>query len=380
MSIPFNRAFVPIKALEYIKRTIACGKMAGDHEFTKKCHKWIEGRVKNKKVFLTTSCTHALEIAALLINVKSGDEIIMPSYTFSSTANAFVLRGANIIFVDIRPDTMNIDEDLIERAITSRTKAIVPVHYAGVGCEMDAIISLKKKYNLYIIEDSAQGFMSTFNNKMLGTIGDMGCYSFHETKNYHCGEGGAIALDDPSLIKAAEIIREKGTNRSQAFRGETDKYTWQNVGSSYLPSDINAALLYSQFEIADQINENRLERWNFYYRNFQNLEKKGYIKLPKIPTNCRHNAHMFYIKTKNFGERAKLINHLKKRGIIAFFHYIPLHSSAAGVKYGVFCGQDRFTTIESEKILRLPMYYGMPMSKIEHVYRAIREYFIRGAR
>jgi len=376
MKTSFNRAFIPAKAIQYIKEAFACGKMAGDHGFTKKCNKWIEKRVKRKKALLTTSCTHALEIAALLINVKPGDEIIMPSYTFSSTANAFILRGARIVFVDIRPDTMNIDEKLIEQAITSRTKAIVPVHYAGVGCEMDDIISLKNKYGLFVIEDAAQGFMSKFNMKMLGTLGDIGCYSFHETKNYQCGEGGAIVLDNSSLIKAAEIIREKGTNRSQFFRGEVDKYSWQSVGSSYLPSDINAALLYSQLETADQINENRLQRWNFYYRNFENLEKKGYIELPKIPAKCKHNAHMFYIKAKNLHERTKLIKYLKKKGIDAFFHYVPLHSSVAGVKYGKFCGQDRFTTKESERIIRLPMYYDIPLVKMEHVYKTVRKYFI----
>jgi len=378
MAISFNKPFVPVNAEKYIKETFASGKMSGDHDFTKKCNACIQKRTKTKKALLTTSCTHALEMAALLIDIKKGDEVIMPSYTFPSTANAFVLRGAKIVFVDIQPDTMNIDEKLIEQAITSKTRTIVPVHYAGVGCEMDTLISLKKKYNLFIVEDAAQGFMATYKENMLGAIGDIGCYSFHETKNYQCGEGGAILLNDEKFIKPAEIIREKGTNRSQFFRGEVDKYSWLDMGSSYLPSDINAALLYSQLEMAEQINKNRLNSWNYYYQNLENLRDKGYIELPKMPAHCNHNAHMFYIKVKNLNERAKLIKYLKEKNIHALFHYVPLHSSAAGIKYGRFSSHDRFTTTESEKLLRLPLYYNMHPAKVERVCKAIKNYFVKG--
>jgi dTDP-4-amino-4,6-dideoxygalactose transaminase len=378
MVIPFNRPFIPCNAKKYIKEVFISGKIAGDHDFTKKCHAWIQKYTKAKKTLLTTSCTHALEMAALLIGVKSGDEVIMSSYAFPSTANAFALRGARIVFIDIRPDTMNINENLIEQAITPKTKAIIPLHYAGVGCEMDKIIYLKKKYKLFIVEDSAQCLMATYKGRMLGAIGDIGCYSFHETKNYQCGEGGAIVLHDAKLIRHAEMIREKGTNRSQFFRGEVDKYSWKSIGSSYLPSDINAALLYAQLEMADQINKNRLNSWNHYYQNLKNLENKEYIELPKIPVKCNHNAHMFYIKVKNLSERTKLIKHLKARSINALFHYVPLHSSLAGKKYGTFYGRDRFTTAESERLLRLPLYYNMPPVMVERVCRAIENYFVKG--
>jgi len=375
--IPFSKPFIPSDSIKYLKLVITSGKLSGDHEFTKKCNFWLEKRLKAKKVLLTTSCTHALEMAALLINIVKGDEVIMSSYTFSSTANAFILRGAKIVFVDIRPDTMNINEKLIEKAITPRTKAIVPVHYAGVGCGMDTILYLKNKYNLFIIEDAAQSLMAKYKGKMLGTLGDIGCYSFHETKNYQCGEGGAIVLNDSKFIKSAEIIREKGTNRSQFFRGEIDKYSWLKVGSSYLPSDLNAALLYAQLEMADQINENRLRSWNHYYSRFQDLEAKGYIELPNIPPECDHNAHSFYIKVKNLSERSELIKYLKKSRIISLFHYIPLHSSEAGKNYGRFSGQDIHTTKESEKLLRLPLYFNMPIASLERTCKTIIKYFTK---
>jgi len=295
MAIPFNKPVIPVNAARYIKEVISSGELSGDHNFTKRCNLWLEGHTKTKKAFLTTSCTHALEMAALLIDIRQGDEVIMPSYTFSSTANAFALRGAKIVFIDIRPDTMNINENLIEQAITPKTKAIIPVHYAGVGCEMDVIMAIKKKYNLFVVEDAAQSLKATYKKKMLGTIGDIGCYSFHESKNYQCGEGGAILLNDEKFIRAAEVIREKGTDRSEFFRGEVDKYSWQNVGSSYLPSDMNAAFLYAQLGMADKINGDRLNSWNHYYRNLKNLENKGDMELPGIPNECNHNAHIFYI-------------------------------------------------------------------------------------
>ncbi|MCK9614357.1 MAG: dTDP-4-amino-4,6-dideoxygalactose transaminase [Candidatus Omnitrophica bacterium] len=376
--IPFSKPVIFKSAEKYIKDVLHSGKLSGDHDFTKRCNAWLENRAKTKKVFLTTSCTHALEMAALLINIKEGDEVIMPSYSFSSTPNAFVLRGATIVFVDIRPDTMNIDETLIEPAITNKTKAIVPVHYAGVGCAMDAIIEIAKKYNLFVIEDAAQGLMSTYKGRTLGAIGNIGAYSFHETKNYSSGEGGAILINDDKFIKRAEIIREKGTNRSQFFRGEIDKYSWQDVGSSYLPSELNAALLFSQLEMADKINKNRLKSWNYYYTTLKPLEKKGHLELPKIPAECKHNAHIFYIKVNNITERSKLIKYLKDKNINALFHYVPLHGSKAGKNYGRFSGQDKFTTIESERLLRLPLYYNMSLSEAELVCEIIKKYFVKG--
>ncbi|MFA5779097.1 MAG: dTDP-4-amino-4,6-dideoxygalactose transaminase [Elusimicrobiota bacterium] len=374
----FNKPVIPSNARKYLETVMLSGKLSGDHKFTKKCNAWLEKKTKAKKVLLTTSCTHALEMAAILTDIKRGDEVIMPSYTFPSTANAFVLRGAKIVFVDIRPDTMNIDEKLIEVAITDKTKAIIPVHYAGVGCEMDTIGKIAKKHNLFVIEDAAQGMMSTYKNKALGTFGQFGAYSFHETKNYTCGEGGAIIINDSRFTKRAEIIREKGTNRSQFFRGEVDKYTWMDVGSSYLPSELNAAFLFAQFEMAEAIKKNRMKRWNLYYTMLKNLQEKGYIKLPNVPLDCVHNAHMFYIKVKNLEERTKLLNYLKVKGINALFHYVPLHHSPAGQKYGRFFGTDKFTTRESERLLRLPLYYDMPLSEVERICKTIKKYFVKG--
>lgn len=361
--------------IKYIKQTVENKKICGDGEFTKKCNQWLEKKTGSPKVLLTTSCTHATEMAALLSNIKEGDEVIMPSYTFVSTADAFVLRGAKVVFVDIRPDTMNIDEKLIEDAITDKTKAIVPVHYAGVSCEMDTIMNVAQKYCLTVIEDAAQGVMSSYKGKALGTIGDYGCYSFHETKNYSMGEGGALLVKDVKKAEEAEIIREKGTNRSKFFRGQIDKYTWVNYGSSYLPSDMNAAYLYAQLEQADRINEDRLSTWNIYYEGLQSLEKSGKIDLPVVPEGCVHNAHMFYLKTKDIQERTELIDFLKGKGIQAVFHYIPLHTAPAGKKYGRFHGEDRYTTKESERLLRLPLYYGIKKEETEYVIDMIKEFY-----
>jgi dTDP-4-amino-4,6-dideoxygalactose transaminase len=314
-------------------------------------------------------------MTAILIDIKEGDEVIMPSYTFVSTANAFVLRGAKIVFVDIRPDTMNIDEKLIESAITKRTKAIVPVHYAGVSCEMDTIMSIAEKYNLYVIEDAAQGMMSTYKGKALGTIGHIGCFSFHETKNYQCGEGGAIVINEKEFFERAEFIREKGTNRSKFFRGQIDKYSWVDVGSSYLPSELNAAFLLAQLESAQKVNENRLKSWNLYYKLLSNLAEKRVIELAFIPQECEHNAHMFYIKTKNLKQRGELINFLKENGISSVFHYVPLHSAVAGEKFGIFHQEDKFTTKESERLIRLPMFYNLPEDDIHFVAETIEKFY-----
>lgn len=373
--IDFNVPPVTGKEINYVKDAINLGKICGDGTFTACCSKWLESLTKANKVLLTTSCTHALEMAAILADIEQGDEIIMPSYTFVSTADAFVLRGAKVNFVDIRPDTMNIDESKIEAAITTRTKAIVPVHYAGVSCEMDAICEVARKYNLYVIEDAAQGVMSSYKGKALGTIGDYGCYSFHETKNYSMGEGGALLINAPQNIKRAEIIREKGTNRSQFFRGEIDKYTWIEPGSSYLPSELNAAYLWAQLESAEEIYKDRMDSWNLYYELLNELAEQEYIELPYIPENCVHNAHMFYIKTKDLEERTKLINYLKEREIITAFHYVPLHSAPAGITWGEFIGEDKYTTKESERLLRLPMYFGLKEDEIEYVVKCIGEFY-----
>lgn len=362
--------------LEYVKKAVENQKICGDGEFTKKCNNWIEETTQTKKALLTTSCTHALEMAAILCDITSGDEVIMPSYTFVSTADAFVSRGATIVFVDIRPDTLNIDENLIEAAITDKTKAIVPVHYAGVGCEMDKIMEIAKKYGLKVVEDAAQGVTSTYKGKVLGTIGDFGCYSFHETKNFSMGEGGALLIKNDEYIEKAEIIREKGTNRSKFFRGQIDKYTWVDFGSSYLPSDMNAAYLWAQFEKVDEICSDRLANWNRYYNGLAILADKGCIELPVIPEGCEHNAHMFYIKTKDIDERTKLINYLKQNGIMSVFHYIPLHSAPAGQKYGRFHGEDKYTTAESERLLRLPMYYGLASDVVDNIVELIKNFYI----
>lgn len=375
--IYFNNPPFVGNELEYVRQAIDNQKICGDGPFTKKCSQWIETKTGTSKALLTTSCTHATEMAALLLDIKPGDEVIMPSYTFVSTADAFVLRGAKAVFVDIRPDTMNIDENLIENAITEHTKAIVPVHYAGVSCEMDKITELALKYNLKIVEDAAQGLLSTYKGKMLGTIGDFGCYSFHETKNYSMGEGGALLIRDPNYIEKAEIIREKGTNRSKFFRGQIDKYTWVDAGSSYLPSDLNAAYLWAQLEQADKIFDNRMKTWNLYYELLTDLQKQGVISLPVVPEHCTHNAHMFYIKVKDLDERTHLIDFLKEQGILAVFHYIPLHTAPAGRKFGVFCGEDRYTTKESERLVRLPMYYGLEEEKVVYIVNKIKDFYSR---
>ena len=362
-------------AMDYIKECIANQKICGDGKYTKECNKWLEEKTKTCKALLTTSCTHATELAAILADIQPGDEVIMPAYTFVSTADAFVLRGATPVFVDIRPDTMNIDEKKIERAITEKTKAIVPVHYAGVACEMDTIMDIATRHNLIVIEDAAQGIMSTYKGKALGTIGNFGALSFHETKNYSMGEGGALLIRDEKDVEDAEIIREKGTNRSKFFRGQIDKYTWVNLGSSYLPSDMNAAYLYSQLEIADEINNQRLDNWNRYYKNLEELKDAGKIELPVIPEGCVHNAHMFYIKAADIEERSALIAFLKERGIMSVFHYIPLHTAPAGIKFGRFDGEDEYTTKESERLARLPMYYGLKPEEVDMICETIKEFY-----
>lgn len=373
--INFNVPPVIGTETKYIQDAISSKKICGDGQFTKMCSQWLEENTGTSRALLTTSCTHALEMAALLLDIKPGDEVIMPSYTFVSTADAFVLRGAKVVFVDIRPDTMNIDENLVEDAITDRTRAIVPVHYAGVSCDMDKICALAQKYNLAIVEDAAQGVTSTYKGKVLGTIGDYGCYSFHETKNYSMGEGGALLIKNPESILMAEIIREKGTNRSQFFRGQVDKYTWMEAGSSYLPSELNAAYLWAQLEDIENIFDDRMASWNLYNDLLQDLKVTGKIELPFVPDDCEHNAHMFYIKTKDLEERTQLINFLKDKGIATAFHYIPLHSAPAGKKYGEFHGKDKYTTKESERLLRLPLYYGLKQDEVEMIAKSIYEFY-----
>lgn len=373
--IPFNVPPYIGKEDKYIKQAIDSRKICGDGQFTKKCNEKFEEITGAKKVLMTTSGTSALEMAALLADIKPGDEVIMPSYTFVSTANAFVLRGATIVFVDIRPDTMNIDENLIEDAINEKTKAIVPVHYGGVACEMDTIRDIAKRHNLVVVEDAAQGVMSFYKGRALGSIGDFGCYSFHETKNYSMGEGGAVLVNHEKNVERAEIIREKGTNRTKFFRGQVDKYTWIDLGSSYLQSELNCAYLYAQIENPDIINNDRFQSWNTYYELLTPLKEKGCIDLPVVPEGCVHNAHMFYIKTKDLEERSKLIAFLKENGIGAVFHYIPLHSSPAGQQFGRFHGEDKYTTKESERLLRLPMYYGLEKKDIEYVVSKIKEFY-----
>lgn len=361
--------------ITYIEEAVKKRKICGDGDFTKLCNGWIEKTSGTQKALLTTSCTHALEMAAILSDVGPGDEVIMPSYTFVSTADAFVVRGARIIFVDIRPDTMNINEKLIEKAITRNTRVIVPVHYAGVGCEMDEICEIAQAYHLKVVEDAAQGIMSAYKGRMLGAIGDFGCYSFHETKNYSMGEGGAILIKDKKDNELAEIIREKGTDRSKFFRGEIDKYTWVEAGSSYLPSELNAAYLWAQLRIAEKINDERIRNWNQYYEELEKLGKSGKIELPFIPEHCVHNGHMFYIKAQNIQERTELIQYLKKKEILTVFHYIPLHSAPAGKRYGSFHGEDCFTTRESERLLRLPMYFGLKKEQITYITDCIKEFY-----
>ena len=373
--IAFNHAPITGNEQQYVLQAIQSRKLSGDGLYGKKCQAWFEERLGCPKALLTPSCTAALEMAAILLDIRPGDEVIIPSYTFVSTSNAFVLRGAKIIFVDIRPDTMNIDETLIEAAITSKTKAIVPVHYAGVSCEMDAIMDIAKRYNLFVIEDAAQGMMSTYKGRALGTIGHLGTYSFHETKNYTSGgEGGLLLINDPRFIERAEIIREKGTNRSSFFRGQVDKYTWVDLGSSCLPSELQAAFLWGQLEKVEDINKNRINTWNAYNEAFQTIKQPGLVDLPTIPEHCQHNAHMYYLKLVNVEQRSEFIEHLKANDIMAVFHYIPLHSAPAGKKFGEFVGDDVFTTVESEKLVRLPIFYGITGIDLEKVIDAVLDF------
>lgn len=373
--INFNVPPCADKAFDYIKEAVQNQKICGDGPFTAKCSRWIEEKMGTTKCLLTPSCTHATEMAALLAEIREGDEVIMPSYTFVSTADAFVLRGAKVVFVDIRPDTMNIDENLIEDAITERTKAIVPVHYAGVGCEMDKIMEIAARHGLMVIEDAAQGIMASYKGKPLGTFGEFGCFSFHETKNFSMGEGGALLIRDEKYIEQAEIIREKGTDRSKYYRGQVDKYRWQNYGSSYLPSDMNAAYLYAQLEEAETIQKARIDRWKEYREQLEELAQEGRIELPYVPSYCEHNAHMFYIKTKDLAERTDLIAYLKSKDILAVSHYIPLHSAPAGLKFGRFHGEDRYTTKESERLLRLPLYYGLTADQAAYISQQVKSFY-----
>lgn len=375
MRINFNVPPFTGKEFDYIKECVEAQKICGDGKYTALDNAWIEKKTGVSKALLTTSCTHATEMAAILAGIKEGDEVIMPSFTFVSTANAFALRGAKIVFVDIRPDTMNIDETKIEAAITEKTRAIVPVHYAGVGCEMDTIMDIARRHNLLVIEDAAQGVMSTYKGKALGAIGDFGNYSFHETKNYSMGEGGALLLKDETYVDDAIIIREKGTNRTLYKLGKVDKYSWIELGSSYLPSDMNAAYLYAQLQLADEINNNRLRSWNRYYDAFRDMAEKGLIDLPYVPAECVHNAHMFYIKCKDFEERQGLIDYLKSNDILPASHYIPLHSSKAGLRFSEFRGEDRYTTKESERLLRLPLYYNLKEEDLDEVVMRVKEYY-----
>ena len=373
--IKFNVPPCVGKEEEYISQAIASRKICGDGEFTKKCNEWVEKKTGVSKALLTTSCSTALDMAAILADIQPGDEVILPSYTFVSTANAFVLRGAQLVFVDIRPDTQNIDEKLIEDAITDKTKVIAPVHYAGVGCEMDTILEIANRHNLVVVEDAAQGVMSTYKGRALGSMGDFGCYSYHETKNYSMGEGGSLLIRDAENIEKAEIIREKGTNRSVFLRGQVDKYTWVGMGSSYLPSELNAAYLLAQLDVADEINNARMASWNRYYEKLSPLAEAGKIELPYVPTECEHNAHMFYIKAADLEERSALISFLKEKEVGAVFHYVPLHSAPAGQTFGRFHGEDKYTTNTYERLLRLPMYYGLKQDEVDYVADRIKEFY-----
>lgn len=373
--IDFNIAPFVGTEFQHMKEAIESHKICGDGAFTKRCSAWLEQRFRARKVMLTTSGSSALDMAALLCDLKPGDEVILPSYTFSSTANAFVLAGAKLVFVDIRPDTMNLDENRIEDAITERTKVIVPVHYAGVSCEMDTIMEIARKHRLLVVEDAAQGVMSSYKGKALGTIGDFGCFSFHETKNYSMGEGGAILVNNERMIEKAEILREKGTNRAKFFRGQVDKYTWVDFGDSYLPSELNAAYLWAQLEAADAINEDRLNTWNRYYEALLPLAERRLIELPVIPEGCVHNAHMFYLKCRSLEERTRFIAFMRQCGVQCVFHYVPLHSAPAGLKYGSFHGEDRFTTELSNRLVRLPLYYRLSQSDRETVIQSAYRFF-----
>ena len=375
--INFNVPPVAGKEYDYIREAIASHKICGDGVFTKKCHAWMEERFKSSKILLTTSGSSALDMAALLCNIQPGDEVILPSFTFSSTANSFAIYGAKLVFVDVRPDTMNIDETKIEAAITDKTRVVVPVHYAGVACEMDTIMDIARRHKLYVVEDAAQGVMSTYKGKALGTIGDVGCYSFHETKNYSMGEGGAVSVNNPDMIERAEILREKGTNRAKFFRGQVDKYNWVDIGDSFLPSELNAAYLYAQLEVADEINNDRLNTWDEYNKAFKPLEERGLVSLPVIPEGCVHNAHMYYLKCRSLEERTEFINYLKERGVMAVFHYVPLHSAPAGLKFGIFHGEDKYTTADSDRLVRLPMYYGLSAEDRNTVIEAVKEFYTK---
>ncbi|AFA49002.1 dTDP-4-amino-4,6-dideoxygalactose transaminase [Acetobacterium woodii] len=375
--IPFNKPLFWEKELDYMHRAITTQSMSGDGVYIKACTRWLIEQTKTVSALLTTSGTHALEMAALLCNIEPGDEVIMASYTFTSTANAFVLRGAKIVFVDIRPDTMNIDENLIEAAITPKTKVIVPVHYAGISCEMDKIMEIARKYHLLVIEDAAQGVKSRYRNKALGSIGDFGCYSFHQSKNYSMGEGGALIINNPAFSERAEIIREKGTNRKLFLTGEVDKYSWVDLGSSYLPSEINAAYLFAQLEEADKIKKKRVALWQKYYRLLKPLADQQYLQLPFIPDECEQNGHLFYLKVKDQAERDHLIQHLKKNNIFTVFHYVPLHSSQAGIRFGRFNGEDRFTTNESKRLLRLPLFYDLEEAEVIYIVDQIDRFFVK---
>ena len=372
--IVFNKPAYTGKETEYIEDAVKRGMLCGDGAYTKMCNKWMEDRFNVGHVMLTTSCTHALEMAAYLTDIKPGEEVIMPSYTFVSTADAFVLRGARIVFVDIRPDTMNIDEKKIEDAITDKTRVICPVHYAGIGCEMDEIMDIAKRHNLKVVEDAAQGVGSTYKGRYLGTIGDFGCYSFHETKNYTMGEGGAIVFNNDDMLEKAEILREKGTDRSKFFRGQVDKYRWQDFGSSYLPSELNAAYLYAQLEVSDRISAKRQQIWELYNERLAPLEEQGFIERPFVPEHCTNNYHMYYLKVKDIKVRSALIAWLKERGVASVFHYVPLHSAPAGVKFGRFHGEDVCTTRESERLMRLPMFYNLDLEDAEKVAELLLAY------
>ena len=376
MSIAFNVPPYVGKELDYVRQAVEVNhKISGDGPFTGLCHKWIQEHCDTQKALLTTSGTTALEMAALLCDIKPGDEVILPSFTFSTTATAFVLVGAKLVFVDVRPDTMNIDEKKIERAITEKTRVIVAVHYAGVSCEMDTIMRIAHEHNLLVVEDAVQGVMSSYKGKPLGSIGDFGCFSFHETKNYSMGEGGALLIKNSKYNDRAEIIREKGTNRQRFLRGQVDKYTWEEYGSSYLPSDMNAAYLWAELEEADLINDNRLKTWDTYYQALLPLASGGKLELPVIPDGCKHNAHMFYVKLRDLEERTSFISYLKDRGITSVFHYIPLHSSPAGMRFGHFDGDDQYTTSESNRLARLPLYFNLEKKDLDYIISSIYSFF-----
>ena len=373
--IPFNIPPYVGTEEKYIAEAIASHKICGDGQFTKKCNAWLEERFGANKALLTTSGSTALDMAALLCELKPGDEVILPSFTFSSTANSFVLAGARLVFVDVRPDTMNIDETKIERAITDKTRVIVPVHYAGVACEMDTIMDIAHRHGLMVVEDAAQGVMSSYKGRPLGTIGDFGCYSFHETKNYSMGEGGALLINNAAFIEKAEILREKGTNRAKFFRGQVDKYTWVDFGDSYLPSELNAAYLWAQLEAADAITADRLNTWNEYDKALRPLAERGLIECPAVPEGCVHNAHMYWIKLRTLSERTAFINHMKENGVLTVFHYVPLHSAPAGLRFGRFDGEDKYTSADSDRLVRLPLYYGLTDADRAAVIGAAKSFF-----